>query len=231
MATGAGEVAGAAFNTYMNFISDALDRSDKASARAHKESAINSAKAQANSSYDEMMRLLNNYNDSRIKLADDNMVQEYKDIIGNYQPQVHDFNEFEYTKTVDDFLNPEAEKIANLAGLKTQAQLAGQGGAKGSGALAGMGYSRWDAADQLYKDAQQALKDDRAQTYTEYNDYIQNMQKKLDTLNQGTLDKAKLLGGAVENEQGAQGDYMSDLLGILGDKTTTNINATVSAVS
>ena len=231
MATGAGEVAGAAFNTYMNFINSALDRSDTASARARKESVINGAKAQANSSYDEMMQLLNNYNDSRIKLADDNMVQQYKDIISNYQPQTYDFDEFNYTKSVDDFLNPEAEKIANLAGLKTQAQLAGQGGAKGSGALAGMGYSRWEAAEQLYKDAQQAMKDDRAQAYTEYGDYIDRMQKKLDTINQGTLDKAKLLGGAVENEQTAQGDYMSDLLGIMGDKTSTNINATISAVS
>ena len=55
------------------------------------------------------------------------------------------------------------------------------------------------------------------------------MQNKLDTISQGQLDKTKLLGGAIQNEQTQQSDYMSDLLGLMQDKTSTNINATLGA--
>lgn len=209
------------------------DRRAEERAREAKREAVQTAADKAGTTYDQMKQLLDSYNTKRIKLADDKLIDQYKSLIKSYEPQVYDFEEFgpTYTKTVDDFMNPEAEKIAELAGLKTQANLAGQGAAKGSGALANLGYSRWSAAEQLYKDAQDALKEDRKQAYAEYGDYIDRMQKKLDTLNQGNLNKATLLGGAVSNEQTAQSDYMSDLLSIMGDKASTNVNATIGAFS
>lgn len=204
-------------------------REDERKRQEAKQRAVQNAATQANVTYDQMMNLLNNYNDSRISLADDSMVQQYKDLISNYNPQTYDFNKFNYKKSVDDFLNPEAEKIAQLAGLQTQSDLAGQGAAKGTGALASLGYSRVKAAEDLYKDAQAQYNADRSQAYTEYNDYIQNMQNKLNTISQGQLQKANLLGGAIQNEQQQQSDYMSDLLGLMSDKTSTNINATMGA--
>ena len=70
---------------------------------------------------------------------------------------------------------------------------------------------------------------DRSQAYREYGDYITNMQNKLNTISQGQLNKANLLGGAISNEQQQQSDYMADLLGIMGDKASTNVNATIGA--
>jgi hypothetical protein len=57
------------------------------------------------------------------------------------------------------------------------------------------------------------------------------MQKKLDTISQGQLNKANLLSGLVQNEQTQQGDYMSDLLGVLGDKAQTKVNTAIGAFS
>lgn len=224
-----GEIVGGFINGAVNYINAQQQRDLERRMQEQKQRAVQNALAQSNTEYQRMMDYLNNYNDSRIRLADDDMVQQYKDLISNYQPKVYDFDKFSYDKSVEDFMNPMADKIANLAGLETQASQAGAGAAGGTGAMAGMGYSRWKAAEDLYKDAQAQMNADRSQAYQEYGDYITNMQNKLNTISQGQLNKASLLGGAITNEQQQQSDYMADLLGIMGDKASTNVNATIGA--
>lgn len=225
----AAEAAAGVVDTLVTSWMNQQAREDERKRQEAKQRAVQNAGAQANVTYDQMMNMLNNYNDSRMKLADNDTVQQYRDLIQNYNPQVYDFDKFSYNKSVDDFINPEAEKIAQLAGLETQAQATGQGAAKGTGGLANIGYSKWKAAEDLYKDAQAQYNADRSQAYQEYGDYISNMQNKLNTISQGQLQKANLLGGAIQNEQAAQGDYISDLLGLMGDKTQTNINTAIGA--
>ena len=226
-----GEIVGGFVNGAVNFINAQEQRQQEERLRQQKANLVRQGLGTANRTYTEMERMLEQYNKDRPVLADDVMVQAYKDLIANYEPQVYDFDRFgdTYNKSVEDFINPEAEKIAELAGLETQAQQAAAGAAKGTGGLANMGYSRWKAAEQLYKDAQAQYNADRSQAYKEYGDYITNMQNKLNTISQGQLQKAQLLGGAVANEQQAQSDYMADLLGIMGDKASTNVNATLGA--
>ena len=222
-----GSVLGAGLQTW----NAQKDREAAERARRQKADAITRSGALAQHDLDNMLDLLDQYNSNRMKLADQSDVDMLRGIVQSYEPQTQDFDKFSYNKTVDDFLNPEAEKIANLAGLETQAGLAGQGAAKGTGALAGMGYSRWKAAEDLFKDAQSQMLQDRSQAYREYGDYIDRMQKKLDTISQGQLSKANLLSGLVQNEQTQHGDYMSDLLSILGDKAQTKVNTAIGAFS
>lgn len=226
-----GEIVGGFVNGAVNFINAQQQRDYERELQRQKQRAVQNALAQSNTEYQRMMNYLNDYDANRMRLADDSMVQQYKDLISKYQPQTYEFGKFsdEYNKTVDDFMNPMADKIANLAGLETQASQAGQGAAGGTGAMAGMGYSRWKAAEDLYRDAQAQMNADRSQAYNEYSDYITNMQNKLNTISQGQLNKASLLGGAITNEQQQQSDYMADLLGIMGDKASTNVNATIGA--
>lgn len=231
MAFDMGSAFGGFVNAAVNAINAEAERDEARRARQDRAHAVERGRQMAMHDYDTLEGLLSDYDQSRIRLADENTVKDLKQLMSSYEPQVYDFGKFEdsYTKTIDDFLNPEADKIANLAGLKTQADLASRGAAKGTGGLAGIGYSRWQAAEQLYKDAQQAMKDDRAQAYTEYGDYIDRMQKKLDTLNQGKLNKINMLSGAVTNEQTAQSDYMADLVALMSDKAKTNIEAGIGA--
>ena len=230
---GIGGAIGGLTNAAVNAINAAEERDEARRARQERARSVEQGRQMAMHDYDKLEELLRDYDAGRIRLADDQMVNDLKSAINSYEPEVYNFGKFgdEYNKTVDDFLNPEAERIANLAGLKTQADLASRGAAKGTGGLAGIGYSRWEAAEQLYNDAQQALQNDRTQAYTEYSDFIRNMQNKLDTLNQGKLKKVDLLSGAVSNEQTAQSDYMSDLMSLMGDRAQTNINAKIGAFS
>lgn len=229
--SGMGSLMGSFVNAATTMIESQAERDAAERARKEKAKAITRAGELAGHDYDQALDILNQYNQNRMRLADENDLATLKDIINSYNPQTYEFDKFNYNKSIDDFLNPEAEKIAEMAGLETQAGLAGSGAAKGTGALANMGYSRWKAAEDLYKDAQSQMLQDRSQAYREYGDYIDRMQKKLDTISQGQLNKSNLLSGIVQNEQTQQSDYMADLLNILGDKAQNRTSTAIGAFS
>lgn len=189
------------------------------------------ANEQAQSQYDKMLDLMNQYNADRMQYATPEMQNEFMNLVNSYNPSdyVYDFDKFNYDKSVDDFIDPNAQKISEMAGLQTQADATAGGAAGGTGALANMGYSRWQAASDLYKQAKQDLMNDRQQAYREYSDYIGNMQNKLNAMSTQQMGKINLLGGNIDKEQQLKSDYMSDLLGIMSDKATTQINTTMGA--
>lgn len=228
-----GEIVGGFVNAATNMINAAQERDLQRELQQDKQRALQRALAQSNTQYQKMENLLSAYNDDRYNWADDATYKQFMDLVNNYDPNayVYNFGKFgdEYNKTVDDFIDPNAQKITEMAGLEQQANATQAGNAGGTGALANMGYSRWNAASDLYKQAQDDLYRDRTQAYQEYSDYITNMQKKLNTLSNQQLKKIDMLGGNVEKEEQAKSDYMADLLGVMGDKAQSNINATIGA--
>lgn len=228
-----GEIVGGFVNAATNMINAAEERDLQRELQQQKQKEIQKALAQSNTQYQKMENLLSAYNDDRYNWADDDTYKQFMDLVNNYDPNsyVYDFGKFsdEYNKTVDDFIDPNAQKITEMAGLQQQADSTVAGNAGGTGALANMGYSRWNAASDLYKQAQDDLYRDRNQAYQEYSDYITNMQNKLNTLSNQQLTKINMLGGNIEKEEQAKSDYMSDLLGVMGDRAQSNINATIGA--
>jgi len=63
-------------------------------------------------------------------------VDSYYDAIRNYDPNdyVYDFDEFDYDKTVDDFYNPNKDKIIDAVAKTTQQTASGAGIGRGTGA-------------------------------------------------------------------------------------------------
>lgn len=226
-----GGVAGGMFDTAMNYIQNEKNRAAQERAAQEKARRIGEAGMAADATYNDILDMLKDFEAGQYEWATPEQKELYQQLVTSYEPQTYDFGKFEYGKTVDDFLNPEAEKIAELAGLKKQAELAGMGSAKGSGADSVMGYSKWEAAEKLFEDAQNALREDRGQAYQEYGDYIDRMQKKLDTINQGTLNKINLLGGNISRDEEAQSDYMADLISVMADQAASKINTGVAAYS
>jgi len=224
-------IGGAIADPVVNYYTEKENRKAAREAAKKKAEAIRQAGGAAETQYQAMMDELDKYNESRYNYSTPEQRAEYSRLVSEYDPQTYDFKQFEYGKTMDDFINPEAEKIAELAGLKKQAELAGQGAAGGTAGLAGMGYSRWEAANQLYNDAQRAMENDRSQAYREYGDYIDRMQKKLDTMNANQMSKINLIGGNISKDETAQSDYMADLLAVMGDKAANRINTAVAAYS
>ena len=207
------------------------ERKAKREQDAARRTAMREANNYAQEQYNQMLQKMYDYNTSRMRYANPNTNQEFLSLVDSYDPNayVYDVKPFEYKKTVDDFIDPNAQKISEMAGLQTQGDATMAGAAGGTGALANMGYSRWQAASDLYKQAQEQQLRDRAQSYSEYSDYIKNMQNKLNTLSTQQMYKINLLGGLVDKEQTAQTDYLADIMGIMGDKAQTNVNTTMGA--
>lgn len=228
-----GEIVGGFVNAATNMINAAEERNLQRELQQQKQREIQKALAQSNTQYQKMENLLKDYNDDRYNWADDATYKQFMDLVNNYDPNsyVYNFGKFgdDYNKTVDDFIDPNAQKITEMAGLQQQADSTVAGNAGGTGALANMGYSRWNAASDLYKQAKDDLYRDKNQAYQEYSDYITNMQNKLNTLSNQQMKKIDMLGGNVEKEEQAKSDYMADLLGVMGDKAQSNINATIGA--
>lgn len=226
-----GGLAGGMFDTAMNYIQSEKNRTEAKRTAQEKARRITEAGQAADVTYNDILDILEDFKSGQYEWATPEQKELYQQLVTSYEPQTYDFEKFEYGKTAEDFLNPEAEKIAELAGLKKQAELAGQGAAGGTAGLAGIGYSRWEAAEKLYEDAQEAMRQDRAQAYTEYGDYIDRMQRKLDTLNAGQLTKINLLGGNISKEQEAESDFMADLISVMGDQAASKINTGIAAYS
>lgn len=231
IAGGAIDAASNAYQAYQQSEENKKQRKYEKEMAERKAQGLKTIGGQTNAAYNQMMDIINEQETGRTSYLTPEMEQQYINLLENYEPQTYDFDQFQYDKTVEDFINPEASKIAEMAGLQTQADLAGQGAAKGTAGLANMGYSRWKAAEDLYKDAQNQMLAERSQAYQEYGDYIDRMQKKLDTVSQGQLQKALLLGGAIGQEQQAKSDYMADLLSVMGDKAASNANIGLAAYS
>ena len=94
MSYGAGQAAAGVLDTLVTSWMNQQAREDEKRLQEAKKRAVNTQLAKANTTYDQMMNLLNQYNDNRISVADDSKVNQYKDLIYNYNPQTYDFDEF-----------------------------------------------------------------------------------------------------------------------------------------
>ena len=134
-------------------------------------------------------------------------VDSYYDAIRDYDPNdyVYDFDEFDYDKTVDDFYNPNKDKIIDATAKTTQQTASGSGIGRGTGAATAIATDVADKNEALYNDALTQYNTDKASEYQEYSDYIDKNQNKLNALSQATNTKITNLGTVAnavsENEQ------------------------------
>ena len=71
---------------------------------------------------------------------------------------------------------------------------------------------------------------ERSQAYSEWSNYIDKMQRKLDAERSGTESKISMLGGAIGQQDQKESDYMADLLALLENKRSTINQANLALV-
>lgn len=228
-----GEVIGGAmgglFGTFANLGLGMANLSAQKKARKERQKAGKAALDEANTTYDQMEALLRQYRDGQTSLSDPDMVDDLKELIQNYEGNDYDFDKFGYDKSVEDFVNPYYDQIIDATANKLQHTAAGAAMGRGTGAALNIAEGVAQKNDDLYKTALSQYNTDRAQSYQEYNDYIRNMQNRMNNLNQNMQTKINLMSGALQHDEAQESDYMSDLLGIMGDRTKTNVEGTIAA--
>jgi len=146
-------------------------------------------------------------NNSTSKNTSSADVDSYYSALREYNPSdyAYDFGEFDYGKTVDDFYNPNKDKIIDATAKTTQQMASGAGIGRGTGAASAIATDVADKNEELYNDALTQYNTDKASEYQEYSDYIDKNQNKLNALSDATNTQLTNLGtvsnAVSQNEQ------------------------------
>jgi len=201
----------------------ALGAYDSYKTREAKEKARKELKKlglESDASYATMLQDLTDYYANRNTLGTAEDAKTYKDLIKGYDPNdyAYDFDEFEYNKTVEDFYNPYRDKIIKGTSDALQHTAAGAGLGRGTGAALNIAQGVADKDQELYNTAYSQFADDRNTSYNQWSDYINKMQNKLNTLQQGYNTQVSMLGDLSDDFYKVQDAQMADRLKLAQDR-------------
>lgn len=201
----------------------ALGAYDSYKTREAKEKAQKELKKlglESDASYATMLQDLTDYYANRNTLGTAKDAQTYKDLIQGYDPNayVYDFDKFDYNKSVEDFYNPYRDKIIKGTSDALQHTAAGAGLGRGTGAALNIAKGVADKDQELYNAAYNQYTDDRNTSYNQWSDYINKMQNKLNTLQQGYNTQVSMQGNLSDDYYKVQDAQMADKLKLAQDR-------------
>ena len=138
------------------------------------------------------------------KLSGSGDVAKYRQMRDSYDPSKYVVDAQPFDKSVysvEDYLNPNREAIMADIRKGADSTAAGAGLGHSSGALEAYISAALAKDEELYKEARAEMKDERSFDYGLYTDYINQQQKKLDTINQGYRTQLDTLRGDIQFDQ------------------------------
>lgn len=178
-----------------------------------KQEILDQAKKQFNLTQDEIDGLLEEYySNPENFLGTQEDVDAYRKAVSEYDPNafVYDFDEFNYDKSVDDFVNPYYDKIIADTGKRISHSAAGAGVGRGTGAANAIAQGVAEKEDQLYNTALNQYNTDRSQSYAEWSGNIDKMQQRLNQLRAATDTKMNNLGTLATDYADTKKQQFSD---------------------
>lgn len=191
---GAASLIGSGINAYGSY-------QDRKAARKAKEKAnqqLTNWESEANRILEESAR-------GGITLSDSQDLENYQKLRSGYDPSKYVYTDYQpFDKDsyhVEDYLNPAKDAI--LADVRKQILNTniGQGLGHSFGAYEAIAQGVLDKDESLYDKAWDRLNTERNFDYGAYTDYINQKQKELDTLQQGTLNQMNFLRGDLLFDQ------------------------------
>lgn len=149
-------------------------------------------------------RILAESEAGRTRLSDADALNRYKAIRDSYDPSAFTFEPQKFDKSVynvEDYLNPNRDAILADVAKTTQHTAAGAGLGHSSGALEAITKNVIDKDEDLLREARAEMKDERSFDYGMYTDYINQQQKKLDSMQQGYRTQLETLRGDIAFDQ------------------------------
>lgn len=149
-------------------------------------------------------RILAESEAGRTRLSDAGALNRYKAMRDSYDPSAFTLEPEKFDKSaysVEDYLNPNREAILADVAKATQHTAAGAGLGHSSGALEAITKNVIDKDEDLLREARAEMKDERSFDYGLYTDYINQQQKKLDSMQQGYRTQLETLRGDIAFDQ------------------------------
>jgi len=164
----------------------------------------NQANQQISAWQQQAEQILNESEANRTQLSDANSVSRYKALRDSYDPSAYVYEPKKFDKgaySVEDYLNPNRDAILEDVAKASQHTAAAAGLGHSSGAIEAINKSILEKDEELLKEARQEMKDERSFDYGMYTDYINQQQKKLDSMQQGYRTQLETLRGDITFDQ------------------------------
>lgn len=210
----------AAVTAAAQLYSDYQEReADKASKEAGR-TFLNSQSKLSDRDYDKILGDIKSYYAKRGSLGTEQDVADYKAAMAGYDPEsfVYNAGPFGYSKTRDDFVNPNYDRIIKDTTDQVQHSAAGAGLGRGSGAAESIADAVVKKNEQLYKDAQEMYESDRNFEYQKWADYNKYMQEMLNQKRAATDTKLAMQGDLAKDYYSVMDARQADLLKAQQDK-------------
>lgn len=123
-----------------------------------------------------------------------------------------DPDEFNYDKTVEDFYNPNRQKLVDNVALKTMGSALGAGSGRSTDAAIQVGNAVADKNEQLYNNALSAYNSDREFNYKKWSDYLTQRRQQYNDMVGSVNNNVELLKGLADAYLTEQQNEFSNLI-------------------
>ena len=223
-----GAVAGGAIGLAAGLFSAYEDAQDEKEKRI----ILEQAAQQLNSSTDELKALVKEWYDNNPSIGSQQDVESYRSLVDNYDPNefVYDYEDFDNNYNVDDYYAPNREALIEKTGDAVQARAAGAGIGRGTGAANQIATAVADKNEALYKDALEAMNQDRQFAYNLWNAKIQQGQNRLNQLKNAKDTQLSLYGGLAEDFQNWNKSKLQQQIDLDQQKMNNQLSLTLASI-
>lgn len=172
--------------------------------RAAAQQAKNNANRQISAWEQRANQILQESEAKATKLSGSGDVAKYRQMRDSYDPSKYVVDAQPFDKSgysVEDYLNPNREAIKANISKQVTSTAAGAGLGHSSGALEAYIDAALAKDEELYNEARAEMKDERSFDYGLYTDYINQQQKRLDSMQQGYLSQMQNVRNDIQFDQ------------------------------
>lgn len=197
-----------------------------------KQEILEKASKQLNVSMDQLKTAADNYykENSAIGTAADKA--KYQQMVADYDPNefVYDYKDFDNNYNVDDYYAANRQAIIDKTSDALQSTAAGAGIGRGTGAANQIATGVANKNEELYKDALQAMNQDRQFAYNLWNAQIQNGQNRLNQLRSATDAQIGMYGTLAQDFQNWNQQKAQTYMDLERDKANQQLQLTLASI-
>jgi gas vesicle protein len=236
---GTGAAAGAAFGPWGAVAGGAIGLAaglfsayEEAQDEKERRRILEQASQQLNASTEELQSLVNQWYKDNPSIGSQQDVESYRNLVDTYDPNefVYNYDDFDDKYNVDDYYAPNREALIEKTGDAVQARAAGAGIGRGTGAANQIATAVADKNESLYKDALEAMNQDRQFAYNLWNAKIQQGQNRLNQLKNAKDTQLSLYGGLAEDFQNWNKSKLQQQIDLDQQKMNNQLSLTLASI-
>lgn len=236
---GTGAAAGAAFGPWGAVAGGAIGLAaglfsayEEAQDEKERRRILEQASQQLNASTEELQSLVNQWYKDNPSIGSQQDVESYRNLVDTYDPNefVYNYDDFDDKYDVNDYYAPNREALIEKTGDAVQARAAGAGIGRGTGAANQIATAVADKNEDLYKDALEAMNQDRQFAYNLWNAKIQQGQNRLNQLKNAKDTQLSLYGGLAEDFQNWNKSKLQQQIDLDQQKMNNQLSLTLASI-